>query len=114
MRLPLELNVESGASFPFPGGGGGERWRERGVGRRGTLGTRLSQTGLKNTDQARVREPPSACLPILGCDNILVKSFLCMHNLKVIKMENPLRPEMGKQNLQAKDVDLSTDPDLER
>lgn len=28
-------------------------------------------------------------------------------------MENPLRPEMGKQNLQAKDVDLSTDPDLE-
>ena len=28
-------------------------------------------------------------------------------------MENPLRPEMGKKNLQAKDVDLSTDPDLE-
>ena len=28
-------------------------------------------------------------------------------------MENPLRPEMGKQNLQGKDVDLSTDPDLE-
>ena len=83
MRLPLELDVEFGASFPFPRGGG--RDGERGVGRRGTLGTRLSQTGLKNTDQARVREPPSACLPILGCDNILVKSFLCMHNLKVIK-----------------------------
>ena len=97
MRLPFELNVESRASFPFPRGGG--RDGERGVGRRGTLGTRLSQTGLKNTDQARVREPPSACLPILGCDNILVKSFLCIHNLK--------------QNLQAKDVDLSTDPDLE-
>ena len=29
MRLPLELNVESGASFPFPGGGGGEMERER-------------------------------------------------------------------------------------
>ena len=79
MRLPFELDVESRASFPFPKGG--ERWRERSR----KKGTRLSQTGLKNTDQARVREPPSACLPILGCDNILVKSFLCMHNLKVIK-----------------------------
>ena len=78
-------NSTSNLGPPSRSQGGGGRDGERGVGRRGTLGTRLSQTGLKNTDQARVREPPSACLPILGCDNILVKSFLCMHNLKVIK-----------------------------